>query len=38
MKYIIPLALETTMRESEIARMKIDDVDFDKGVLILYQR
>jgi|TARA_B110000261_G_scaffold148200_1_gene173784 integrase len=38
MKYIIPLALETTMRESEIARMKIDDVDFEKGELIIYQR
>lgn len=38
MKYIIPLALETTMRESEIARMKIDDVNFEKGELIIYQR
>ena len=38
MKYIIPLALETTMRESEIARMNIDDVDFEKGELMIWAR
>jgi integrase len=38
MKYIIPLALETTMRESEIARMKIDDVNFEEGELMIWAR
>lgn len=38
MKYIIPLALETTMRESEITRMKIDDVNFEKGELMIWAR
>jgi integrase len=38
MKYIIPLALETTMRESEITRMKIEDVNFEKGELMIWAR
>lgn len=38
MKYIIPLALETTMRESEIARMKSDDVNSEKGELMIWAR
>jgi integrase len=38
MKYIIPLALETTMREAELARIKIDDVNFEKGELMIWAR
>jgi integrase len=38
MKYIIPLALETTMREAELARIKIDDVNFERGELMIWAR
>ena len=38
MKYIIPLALETTMREAELARIKIGDVNFEKGELMIWAR
>jgi len=38
MKYIIPIALETTMREAEIARMMLSDADLDAGELMIYKR
>ena len=38
MKYIIPLALETTMREGELARMELADSNFDTGELMIWKR
>jgi integrase len=38
MKYIIPLALETTMREGELARMLLTDANFDTGELMIWKR
>jgi len=38
MKYIIPIALETTMREAEIARMMLSDADLGAGELMIYKR
>ena len=38
MKYIIPLALETTMREAELARMEERHINWDKKELLIEKR